>query len=62
VPKTKLQKQLSRRVGDKRYTKWVITIPREQVKRLGWASGDEIEAIVKDDKLVLIAKGSEKNE
>lgn len=49
----KLQKQLSRRVGNKEYPKWVISIPPKQVKALGWSEGQSLEGEVTDQKLVI---------
>lgn len=57
----KLQKQLSRKVKDREYSKWVITIPHKQIEALGWKSGEELKAMIRDNKLVLSVKG-EKNE
>ena len=39
----KLQKQLSRKVKDKEYSKWVLTIPSSEIEKLGWSEGDEID-------------------
>jgi len=39
----KLQKQLSRKVGDQRYSKFVITIPPKDIKKLGWKAGDDLD-------------------
>ena len=39
VPKivmAKLQKQLSRKVGNKEYSKYVIVIPSEEIKKSGF--------------------------
>jgi len=47
----KLQKQLSRKVGNTEYAKWVIVISPETIKELGWKEGQELEAEVKDNKL-----------
>ena len=52
----KLQKQLSRRVENKDYPKYVVTIPPKQVEEAGWKEGTELEAIVKDGKIVLTPK------
>ena len=49
----KLQKQLSRKVGNKEYAKWVIAIPPKQVRALGWNEGQSLEGEVKDQKLVI---------
>lgn len=40
----KLQKRLNRRVGDKEYSKWVVVLPSDEVSRLGWKEGVELEA------------------
>jgi len=40
----KLQKRFNRRVGDKEYSKWVVVLPDNEVSRLGWKEGIELEA------------------
>lgn len=54
--KMKLQKQLSRKVDGKVYDKWVVVLPPEDVKKIGWKAGQEIEASVKGDSVVLKPK------
>jgi len=49
----KLQKQLSRKVGNKEYPKWVITIPPKQIKTLGWTEGEFLESEINDQELVI---------
>lgn len=49
----KLQKQLSRKVGDKEYSKWVITIPPKQIKELGWSEGEFLESNVNTQELII---------
>ena len=49
----KLQKQLSRRVGNKEYPKWVIAIPPKQINALGWKEGQSLESEVLDKQLVI---------
>jgi len=49
----KLQKQLSRKVGDKKYPKWVITIPPTQIRALGWKEGEFLESEINSQKLVI---------
>lgn len=49
----KLQKQLSRKVGNKKYPKWVITIPPKQVKELDWKEGEYLESKVNDQELTI---------
>ena len=48
-----LQKQLSKKIGDKEYAKWVIVIPPKLIEKLGWKAGEELEAEVKDNKLII---------
>lgn len=52
----KLQKQLSRKVQDKEYPKYVVTIPPKDVEKLGWKEGIELEAKVQDGRIVLKPK------
>jgi len=52
----KLQRQLSRKVGNEEYDKWVVVIPPEKIKEIGWKEGVDLEVIVKDNKLVLRTK------
>jgi hypothetical protein len=40
----KLQKRFNRRVGDKEYSKWVVVLPDNEVTRLGWREGIELDA------------------
>ena len=49
----RLQKQLSQKIGNKEYVKYVIVIKPKLVERLGWKKGQELEADVKGDKLVV---------
>ena len=49
----KLQKQLSKIVGKKRYHKYVIVLPPKIIKKLNWKTGQKLEADVKDKKLVI---------
>ncbi|MFA5855775.1 MAG: AbrB/MazE/SpoVT family DNA-binding domain-containing protein [Candidatus Pacearchaeota archaeon] len=52
----KLQKQLSRKVGNKEYAKYVAVIPPEAIDKLKWKSGEDLEFEIKDGKLVLKKK------
>lgn len=52
----KLQEQLSRKVGSKRYSKFVITIPPKEIEKLGWKSGNELNFLITDKKLILKKK------
>ena len=48
-----LQKQLSKKIGDKEYPKNAIVVPPKIVGKLGWKAGEELEAKIKGDKLVI---------
>lgn len=52
----KLQKQLSRKVEGKEYPKWVVTIPPEKIKEVGWKEGTELDVDVKENKITLKPK------
>jgi len=49
----KLQKQLSRKVGDVEYAKWVLVIPPNIIEELKWKEGQELEAETKENNLVV---------
>ncbi len=52
----KLQKQLSRKIGNIEYAKFVTVIPPEKIKELGWGDGEELEAEIRNGKLVIKKK------
>lgn len=52
----RLQKQLSRKVGDKEYPKYVIVLPPKIVNKAGWKEGQEILVVTKKDTIVLKKK------
>jgi len=49
----KLQKQVSRKVGDKEYSKYVIVIPEENIKESGLKVGEEIKIESSKNKIIL---------
>jgi len=49
----RLQKQLSRKYGDKEYAKYVIVVKPKLIEKLGWKAGEELEAEVKGKKLII---------
>ena len=49
----RLQKQLSRKYGNKEYPKWVITIPPQQVEALGWNEGEFLRSEVNTQELII---------
>lgn len=52
----RLQKQLSRKVGDKEYAKWVLVLPTEVVKSAGWKEGEELIVESKRNQIILKPK------
>jgi hypothetical protein len=52
----KLQKQLSRKVDDKEYPKYVVTIPPKHIAEVGWNEGTELIAVVEEGTIVLRPK------
>ena len=58
----KLQKQLSRKYGNKEYPKWVIIVPPKQVDALGWNEGEYLESAVRDQELIVRRENPQKAE
>lgn len=52
----KLQKQMSRKAGRIVYPKYVVVIPPEKIKEAGWKEGLELEADVREKKVILKPK------
>jgi len=52
----KLQKQLSRKVGKKKYPKYVVTIPPKQIEKLGWRAGEELAGKISGKGFVITRK------
>ena len=53
-----LQKQLSRKIGNIEYAKYVIVIPPEEIKRIGWKEGEELEMTIRHKKAIITSKDS----
>lgn len=49
----KLQKQLSRKVGNKEYPKWVVIVPPKHIDTLGWKEGEYLESEVNNQELII---------
>ena len=49
----RLLSQVSREYKDKKYEKFWIVVPSKLVEKLGWKRGQDLEAEVKGDKLVI---------
>ena len=40
----KLQKHFAKKIGRKKYHKYVVVLPEEEVKKAGFKKGEELEA------------------
>lgn len=49
----RLQSQISREYKGTKYEKFWVVLPSKIVEKLGWKSGQDLEAEVKGDKLVI---------
>ena len=49
----KLQKQTVRKSKDKEYYKWVLLVPPDRIKELGWEEGIELTEELKDNSLLI---------
>ena len=49
----RLQRQLSRKIGDKEYIKYVIVIPPKKVKEAGFKEGQELKIQTIEGKIVI---------
>jgi len=58
----KLQKQRSYEYEGKEHYKYAITIPKKAVEKVKWKAGDELEAQVRENYLVVKKVGDEKME
>lgn len=45
--------QISRVYNDKKYRKHWVVIPNKLLEKLGWETGDELEADIKGGKLII---------
>ena len=52
----RLMKVFSRKVGDKKYHKFIVNIPEKIVKEARLKSGDELEVEVKNNKIIIYKK------
>jgi len=52
----KIQKQLSKQRGDKKYYRYAVNIPEESIKEAGFKEGDELEAEAKKGEIRLRKK------
>jgi len=49
----KLQKQVSRKVGNKKYIKYVVVIPENEIKKAGITDGEILKISSSKGKIVL---------
>ena len=49
----KLIKQKGREYEGKEYFKYLIVVPNKLIEKLGWKGGEDLEAEVKGDKLII---------
>lgn len=52
----KLQKQLSRKVGNKEYAKWVAVIPPKIVEEAKLKEGEELKVKIEKGKIIIERK------
>ena len=58
----KLQKRFAYKYKDKDHYKYVVTVPTEDIAKMGWDSGSELIWSYSNNSLVLKPKESEKEE
>lgn len=56
----RLQKRLNRKVAGREYSKWVVTLSPEDVEKLGWHEGEELETEIKGSTLMLVKQREKK--
>ena len=56
----RLQKQLSRKVSNKEYPKWVIIVPPKQIEALGWKEGEYLDSEINNQELLIRRENPEK--
>lgn len=49
----RLQKQLSRKVGNKEYIKYVLVIPQQKIKEAGFKEGQELKIETKEGRIII---------
>jgi hypothetical protein len=57
----KLQKHKTWKYKGTEYAKNTIVIPNKQIEELGWNEGDELESIIRGEKLVIVKKDTQTN-
>lgn len=49
----KLQKQKTREVKGKEYHRWTVVIPPDEIEKLGWKEGEELQPKAQGKKLII---------
>ena len=49
----KLQKQVSRKIGNKKYVKYVVVLPESEIKKAGFKEGEILDVKNKNGKIVI---------
>ncbi len=49
----RLIKQKGRDYGEKEYFKYILVVPNKIIQALGWKGGEDLEAEIKGEKLVI---------
>ena len=49
----RLRDKLNRRVGDRVYRKWYLSLSNADVERLGWERGQELKTRISGNRLVI---------
>lgn len=49
----KLQKQLSRKIGNTEYAKYVLVVPPTTIQELGWKEGEELVFKIQGKRLII---------
>lgn len=49
----RLIKQHGRKYGDKDYFKYILVVPNKLIEKLKWKGGEDLEAEIKDNKLII---------
>jgi len=52
----KLQKQLSRKIGNTEYAKYVVVVPPSTIQELEWKEGQELTFKIQAKKLIIETK------
>ena len=49
----KLQDRVNRRVGNKEYRRWYLNLSKEEIEKLKWKKGQELESKVIENRLII---------